>query len=92
MHTTTPRTTAPGTCEVRLMVWDVWDADLADGIYHLEDPCGAPATRTVHTYCPGCGHDTHERACAWCAEAPAEFDGACPACGYGPAHYTIRPL
>lgn len=77
-------------CEVRLMVFDAWDDDLADGIYHLEQPCGLPAAATVRTYCAQCGHEDHERACAECADMPAEFDGACPACGYGPAHYTIR--
>ncbi|WP_125772976.1 hypothetical protein [Antribacter gilvus] len=83
-------------CQVRELVWDVWDDDLQDGIHHLEEPCGDPAVALVHTYCTDCGHDSTEHACAdhagYLLPGPhtPEFDAACPACGYL-AHYTVRP-
>ncbi|WP_125775354.1 hypothetical protein [Antribacter gilvus] len=83
-------------CAVRLMVWDVWDEHLEDGIFHLDPPCGAPAMATVHAYCPECGAATAEPACAECAghgaTAPLNFDATCPSCAHPAAHYAIRPL
>lgn len=87
-------------CRNRLVRWEVWDEDLADGIWTDLGPCGgSPVVADVTVRCTVCGDAGRQDGprCEPCLDAvlaeytnPDAGDLWCPACHEFAARLTVN--